>query len=215
MRKLSLKSQRPQLRLGVSSLGVATTRGASSGPTVFWNPSDKDADITLATDNRQATISGATGWNTVRANTSKAAGKWYYEVEMTSLGNAFVLLGVATSSLALNDLVGNAAGSWSYFGVDGTKWTAGGAAAYGATFTTGDVIGVALDLVNGKIFYSKNNTWQASGDPVAGTNPAHSSVSGTLFPAISFNTNTYDVLGNFRSSDLTYTPPTGFSAWES
>jgi hypothetical protein len=33
------------------------------------------------------------------------------------------------------------------------------------TFTTGDIIGVALDLDNNKLYFSKNGVWQNSGDP--------------------------------------------------
>jgi len=43
--------------------------------------------------------------------------------------------------------------------------------AWGATYTTNDIIGVALDADTGKIWFSKNNTWQ-TGDPNTGTSPA-------------------------------------------
>ena len=43
---------------------------------------------------------------------------------------------------------------------------------WGDTYTTDDVIGVAIDMDDGKVWFSKNGTFQASGDPAAGTNAA-------------------------------------------
>jgi hypothetical protein len=42
------------------------------------------------------------------------------------------------------------------------------ATTYGTTYTTGDIIGVALDLDNNKLYFSKNGAWQNSGDPESG-----------------------------------------------
>jgi hypothetical protein len=40
--------------------------------------------------------------------------------------------------------------------------------AYGDTFATGNIIGVALDLDNNKLYFSKNGAFQNSGDPTSG-----------------------------------------------
>ena len=37
------------------------------------------------------------------------------------------------------------------------------------TVTTNDIVGIALDLDNNKVYFSKNGTWQGSSDPSAGT----------------------------------------------
>ena len=63
---------------------------------------------------------------------------------------------------------------------------------------------------NGKLFFSKNGTWQASGDPAAGTNAAYTGLSGTFQPAISELNSTIDI--NFGQRPFAYTPPTGFVA---
>tara|TARA_R100000697_G_scaffold48685_2_gene61964 strand:- start:823 stop:1335 length:513 start_codon:yes stop_codon:yes gene_type:complete len=39
----------------------------------------------------------------------------------------------------------------------------------GTSYTTGDIIGVALDMDNHKLYFSKNGTWQNSGDPTSGS----------------------------------------------
>ena len=84
-------------------------------------------------------------------------------------------------------------------------------ASWGSTFTTGDVIGVAYDADTGKIWFAKNNTWQASGDPAAGSDPAATLTTGVPFyfnNQIFNNTWTAD----FGQSGFEYTPPTGFNA---
>ena len=40
---------------------------------------------------------------------------------------------------------------------------------FGNSYTTGDIIGVALDLDNNAIYFSKNGTFQNSGDPTSGS----------------------------------------------
>ena len=38
-----------------------------------------------------------------------------------------------------------------------------------ASWTAGDIISIALDMDNSKVYWGKNGTWQNSGDPAAGT----------------------------------------------
>ena len=40
---------------------------------------------------------------------------------------------------------------------------------YGNSWTAGDIIGVAMDLDNAKMYFSKNGTWQNSGVPTSGS----------------------------------------------
>jgi hypothetical protein len=39
---------------------------------------------------------------------------------------------------------------------------------YGDSYNEGDIIGIAIDLTNNKLYFSKNGTWQDSGDPTSG-----------------------------------------------
>jgi len=58
----------------------------------------------------------------------------------------------------------------SYYGSTGVSVVGSTGTAFGATFGTGDIIGVAMDLDNHKIYYSKNGAWQGSGNPTTGAN---------------------------------------------
>ena len=64
------------------------------------------------------------------------------------------------------------------------NWKANGTAtAYGDTYAANDIIGIALDMTNGFLYFSKNGTWQNSGNPesgASGTNAAYGSISGTI-----------------------------------
>jgi hypothetical protein len=65
------------------------------------------------------------------------------------------------------------------------------------TYTTGDVMMVALDLDNDKLYFGKNGTWQCSGDPTSGATgtgaedikgTGDTDTSGFYFPACSSET---------------------------
>jgi hypothetical protein len=84
--------------------------------------------------------------------------------------------------------------------------------AYGASYTTGDVIGIALDMTNGKLWFAKNGTWQASGNPAAGTNACFTGITGTLRAALGAYSSTPTLTANFGASAFAYSPPSGFNA---
>jgi hypothetical protein len=58
---------------------------------------------------------------------------------------------------------------------------------WGSTFTTGDIIQIAIDADNDAVYYGKNNTWQNSGNPESGaskTGAARTSIPKNVFPAV-------------------------------
>ena len=58
---------------------------------------------------------------------------------------------------------------------------------WGATFTTTDIIQIAIDADNDAVYYGKNNTWQNSGNPESGaskTGAARTSIPKNIFPAV-------------------------------
>ena len=180
---------------------------------VTWNPADKAANVTLSNGDLTATI-GTDAWGAVRSTISKATGKWYFEIRVDVTGAAnYHSVGIGTSAASLTK-VGADSFSYGYSAYDGTKWTGLSSYAYGDSYTTGDIVGVAFDLDAGKIWFAKNNAWQASGDPAAGTNEAFSGISGTFFPMVAGGRTTNATTARFSSASQTYSPPTGFVAIE-
>ena len=122
---------------------------------------------------------GVAEHNAVRSNFNKSSGKWYWEVTIDSGTTHYV--GVATADAFLDGFAGSDEHAYSYHDLDGKKYTNGGGSTYGDTYVAGDVIGVALDLDNNEVFFSKNGVWQDSGDPAAGTDPAYSITEAAYF----------------------------------
>jgi hypothetical protein len=184
-----------------------------------WNPADKGANILLSNGNLTAEANLNYAMDSVRATESKSSGKHYWEVRVDDFMND-VRIGVGNSSATLDEKVGHDANGWSY----SNYWSYGSTyhnnvkATWGNDFAIGDIIGVALNLDTGKIWFAKNNVWQESGDPAAGTNEAYSGLSGSLFPMVGLarNSTTDDeVTARFSPGDQTYSPPSGFTAYES
>ncbi|KKL23055.1 hypothetical protein LCGC14_2429240 [marine sediment metagenome] len=187
---------------------------------ITWNPSDKHAGITLSLGNLRATTDDAngSGYWPVRATDGKSSGKWYFEI-VSIHAYDFNYLGVANliQSMASGQFPGSSANSWGYAAATGKKVFNSVQSIYGDVWTTGDVIGIPVDMDVGKIWFAKNNVWQAGGDPGAGTNEAFSGLSGTLYPMAS----AYGGFGylmhtdiDLLLADMAYTPPSGFNPWE-
>lgn len=198
--------------------GPAFFNAAPVVTAVTWNPSDKSVDITLSGSNLIATRSAASsGLRSARATKGIAHTlKGYFEVVITAMeAGGFILNGVGTGGASLSTYVGGDANGWGYYASTGEKVTNTVLSAYGSTYAQGNVIGVAFD--NGKVWFSKNNIWQNSGDPVAGTGAAFSGITGTIYPMTSLNDgagpNLDVTTGRFTSASFSYTPPSGFPAW--
>lgn len=187
------------------AMAAADHRGAAA---VTWNPLDKDASITLTIGNTAATMSSAN--KSARGTVGRAAGRYYFRVSTTAGATASSVIGVANSVASLSQRVGLPdANAWTHQS-NGYKLH-DGYAAYGSTWdAAGDEIMVAVDFTLGYIWVGKNDIWMASGDPVAGTNPMYSGVSGTLFPACS---SPLPGAGGTTIAFVYDTPPTGYAYW--
>jgi len=157
--------------------------------------------------------SQVSSWHSARAYLQRSSGKLYFEFLIITANSNYFLLGIGSQHANLNSHTGSDIYSYGYQGNTGEKFHNAGQTAYGSAYTQGDIIGVAVDLDAGKIWWSKNNVWQATGDPENGTNPAYTNLYGYYFPMASCYTtgNKARIFG--RSEDLTYSPPNGFSPW--
>jgi len=122
-----------------------------------WNPSDKDADISLSGGNLVASITAAAG--SLRGTRGRdPAGNFYFEITVGGATNH--LVGVGSTSASLANYPGVDANARAYYSVTGEKYTSNAGAAYGATYTVGDVIGVHMN--NGVLTFYKNGSSQGS-----------------------------------------------------
>jgi len=185
--------------------------GNGRGNYCTMNPLSMDtAAYTLSNANLNfAGSRTATATYYARSTIGVSSGKWYWEITPTDVGGGpNIIVGIQDASTTATTGSANLLLNGYGYGADGYKNnTAGQTAGYGATWTNGDVIGVALDLDAGTITFYKNNTSQGV---------AYSSISGTYCPVISMSTGgvARTIAGsiNFGQRPFTYTPPTGFVA---
>jgi len=164
---------------------LAATDQSSDSPTNNFctlNPLDQTntggSSATMAEGNLKWTSAGNnTSQSYMRSTFGLTAGKWYWEAKMSNAnsGTGFNL-GVSGSDADMN-----AGGSGNMQDSDpNTMYNNGGTRTKkdGVDVTTGltaiaenDIIQVALDLDNQKIYFGANGTWMNSANPATGSNP--------------------------------------------
>jgi hypothetical protein len=146
-----------------------------------------------------------------------SSGKWYWEVIPTGGTTSYnSRIGIVPSNHGTytGTSVGDGSGTYGYEASSGQKGSGGTYASYGSSYTDADVIGVALDMDNGKLWFSKNGVWNASGDPAAGTNAAYTSITGEYFASVGTGGTGggFTCHFNFGQRPFSYTPPSGFKS---
>jgi hypothetical protein len=138
-----------------------------------------------------------------------SSGKFYWECNVaTSAGFGFTYIGVSVATTGSSWV-----GFTRAYQSDGSKYNnTTGDASYGNTYTSGDLISVAVDMDAGKIWFGKNGTWQASGNPATGANAAFSDVTNQPDLRAMFYAYEGNLIANFGQRPFAYTPPTGFLA---
>lgn len=119
------------------------------------DPANLGAGITLSNGNLTATIATATG-GLARSILYVSSGKRYYEFTSTGI---YPVVGVVTSNAALsNTYPGADSQGWGYY-TNSYLYHNGQLGAFGSSWTTGDIIGVELDLDVGTLGYYKNGVY--------------------------------------------------------
>jgi len=183
--------------------------------------------VTFAEGNTQITANN--NHSAVRATQGFRNGKWYWEVKVINISGQ-PAYGIMTANANMADQQ-NATGTRWYKADSGNKITDTTSTSYGNSYAANDIIGVAVDMDNGAIYFSKNGTFQNSGDPTSGSSKTGAAFTDLLtattehwLPAIkqygegasvnfgnpSFSIssgNTDGLYGNFE-----YAPPSGYYA---
>jgi hypothetical protein len=199
-----------------SMTDVPTLTSATAANYSVFNPLDifvsgsgttrtfADGNLNVTLTNPAGVYSAARG--TLYIDTSI---KSYFEVNFASGSSGGVAVCNQSSSWAGGGFDANA---WGYI-TNGSK-SRNGNTAYGSSYTSGSstIIGVAVN--GGNIWFALNGTWQASGDPATGANPAFTNVTGpiTILVANSAGSTTNSYNLNCGQRPFSYTPPTGFVA---
>ena len=121
----------------------------------FCLPNDLSKGSTVALSNGNTTIAKDSGWLSCMGNFGMDTGKWYWEQKVAAVGNANAGItmskqdGTSHSSVDATRIM---------YGSDGNVYNEqGSTTATGTTFTTGDIISVALDCAGDTIKFYKND----------------------------------------------------------
>ena len=109
-----------------------------------------------------------------RSTIGVSSGKWYFEAKLiTAANNQAIGISDRPSPDHNSTELGAGAFDYSYQSANsGNKLNNGSGSSYGDTYTDDDIVSCALDLDNNKVYFGKNGTFQNSGNPTNGTNPA-------------------------------------------
>ena len=183
---------------------------------VTWNNNDKSANITLSGGLLTAT-SIATGDLGVRGTFARAAGKWYFEVNMTTVTGGDTSGGLATATPTFAQIGANA--TQAYVQYRGGNIYKNGVVQYGnGSMAGGGILRVAYDA-NAHLAWLAfaSGNWNASGaaNPATGVggNDVSAFDTGGLYPVFTSGANADSCTVNFGGSSFSFTPPAGFTAW--
>ena len=198
---------------------LTNTEDCPSNVFATWNALDNYYPaMTLSYGNTRA-LTTAGRYTYIPSTLGMTSGKYYAEIKCTAQSSSQeeYLIGItSTSTTATTHEVGHYGNDYGYRGLNGNYRSSDVDGSYGSTYTTGDIIGIAVDLDNNKLYFSKNGTWQNSGDPTSGatgtgaisiTDPTSTLLGGYFFAVCYFsstNTGTYDA--NFGNGYFGTTP---------
>ena len=161
------------------------------------NPLEKEPP---AYSNGNLTHGNGAVWRFAPSTIAVSSGKWYAEFK---IGGGDSIVGIASVTDMANNtilVVGSTANSIGYDS-SGSRGINNSFVAYGSSFTTNDIISIALDMNNNALYFAKNGTYQNSGVPTSGASKTG---------AINISTSDFYVLGmsqNNNTSNSNYGSP--------
>ena len=179
--------------LTTDSSGESNTLTEVGSPTTTKDNPDNNWCTVNPIDNYYGNSTFSNGNNTIVTPSSTysyntgtmylSTGLWYWEEKINS-SSGYDMVGIADKpSIATDGWLGYYTNTYCYRSENGQTYTAGSGTAYGDTFTTGDIIGVYLDLTNNKLYFAKNGTIQNSGTGISIT-AAASTTNGYYTPGV-------------------------------
>ena len=138
-----------------------------------FNPLSKNdsGTITFSNGNLTTAHSGSDSVYSSYSTIGVSSGKWYTEFKVDASANPDIMTGIGSDIENANrtgGYLGSSSSTWGYDSTDGSIYNNGSSSSYGNSYANGDIIGIALDLDNNKLYFSKNGTFQNSGDPTSG-----------------------------------------------
>jgi hypothetical protein len=138
-----------------------------------------------------------------KSSIAVSSGKWYWEFKASSMSASGQIAGICSVDALFSGGVVSSGYEVGYYSNNGNKYVNGTASAYGASWTTANTIGVALDVDGGTVTFYKDNLSQGSISITAGQTWVASWTGQNTTDAVDYT---------FGQRPFSYTPPTGFVA---
>lgn len=208
--------------------GFLPRPAGTTAPILAWSPSERATTIAITNAGLDASRTSQAIGSCRSSSPILPAEKRYFEVAIVTMTNADgTAIGLGSSSFVpAGHYTGDNSGgnsSIGYFG-DGTVYRAGSNQGSIATYAAGDNIGVAVDMVNSKVWFRKNGgNWNnaAIGSQNPAANTGGYSISTlttgglTVYPACTFFAVGEKISGRFLATSWSYAAPSGFTELES
>ena len=103
-------------------------------------------------------------WYTAASNLAASVGKYYCELKITDATNNMVGVGdmqylVARGQNSLTHIGALNPGGVGLYNDNGEKYLQGSNTTYAASYGDGDILSIALDMDNDKVYFAKNGDW--------------------------------------------------------
>jgi len=223
----------------ITSVDQATTTPTNTFTTFedkYWYQNTQVvAEAIVRKGNTHWETTRASFWRTGFSNNAVSNGKWYAEFSpntstaMIGVGSIDKIDGTLDSGPNTH-LGASNTGAIGFYVANGRLFENGSLTiGWGGTANANDILGIALDMDNGKVYFAINNTWQNSADPAAGTGGVSLTYpSDAYYMGVSFYGNNIFLAnwggytdisiasGNADANDygnFEYAPPTGYYAW--
>jgi len=178
---------------------VTQTEDNPSNVFCTFNPLIRPVNIFYAKGNTRIEILSGNSWQSGfgTLGMEKGSGKYYMEFKVVNgVSAGFGIADFKSSGLidrvqkGENRYIGEYANSYAYY--DGGNFYYNGSSTSSGwnSFTTANIIGMAVDMDNMKLYFHKDGTYQNSGNPTAGTGGySINDPENCYLPAVSINQN--------------------------
>lgn len=161
-----------------SPVNYESDSGNNRGNYASLNPLANGSGSAPANGNLDITTTDGS-YGDIGTTIAPTSGKFYVEFTIKSDADR-AMIGIASNStFAANTQFHTLPDAWAYYSTGGVLYNNSASSNFGDSYGPNDVIGIALDKDNNKLYFSKNGTFQNSSNPSAGTGGIDiSSVSG-------------------------------------
>jgi len=166
------------------------------------------ANTTYSLGNTKYQSSTAGTYSQQASTLAPSSGKWYAEMYVNTVGNLNFLclvgdVGVSntTNNYAYPNRTSNGGMGYAHSGL--VRFNGSDTSSGYSTYTDGDIIQIAFDIDNTKVWFGKNNTWQNSGDPANGTNASYTTWT-TTYSSLPKNWHVAGNIGNTGANTFNF-----------